>query len=72
MTFGLPRSLKSLKNHRYFNDFHICKCMGFVDDSFNLYEFREKQNIEYWLGRTAKSEECHDDLKGSQGRNFQH
>ena len=28
--FGLPRSLKSLENLRYFNDFHICKCMVFL------------------------------------------
>ncbi len=42
------------------------------DDIFNLYEFQEKQNIEYQLGRRAKSEDFHDDLRGSQGRNIEY
>ena len=37
----------------------------FFDDIFNLYEFHEKQNIEYVLGRKAKSEDRHDDLRGA-------
>ena len=45
---------------------------GFFYDSFNLYEFNEKQNIEYQLGRRAKNEDFHDDLKGSQGRNIEY
>ena len=44
----------------------------FFDDLFNLYEFQEKQNIEYQLGRRAKSEDFHDDLRGSQGRNIEY
>ena len=44
----------------------------FFDDSFNSYEFQEKQNIEYQLGRRAKSEDSHDDLRGSQGRNIEY
>ena len=43
-----------------------------VDDIFNLYDFHEKQNIEYQLGRRAKSEDSHDDLRGSQGRNIEY
>ena len=39
----------------------------FFDELFNLYEFQEKQNIEYQLGHRAKSEDFHDDLRGSQG-----
>ena len=42
------------------------------DNLFNLYEFQEKLNIEYYLGHIAKSEEFHDDLKGSQGRNIEY
>ena len=42
------------------------------DDLFNFYEFREKQNIEYQLGCKAKSEDSHDDLRGSQGRNIEY
>ena len=71
MTFGLPICLKSLKNRRYFNDVHICKCM-FFDDIFNLCKIQEKQNIEYLLGRTPKSEDFHDDLSGSQGQNIEY
>ena len=44
----------------------------FFDDIFNFYEFHEKQNIEYQLGRRAKSEDSHDDLRGSQGRNIEY
>ena len=44
----------------------------FFDDIFNLYDFHEKQNIEYQLGRRAKSEDSHDDLRGSQGRNIEY
>ena len=36
------------------------------DDMFNSYELQEKQNIE------AKSEEFHDDLRGSKGRNIEY
>ena len=42
------------------------------DNIFNLYEFHEKQNIEYQLGPRAKSEDFHDDLRGSQGRNIEY
>ena len=42
------------------------------DDMFNSYELQEKQNIEYYWGRIAKSEEFHDDLRGSQGRNIEY
>ena len=44
----------------------------FFYDIFSLYEFQEKQNIEYQLGRRAKSEDFHDDLRGSQGRNIEY
>ena len=44
----------------------------FFDDIFNLYEFQEKQHIAYQLGRKAKSEDFHDDLRGSQGRNIEY
>ena len=40
------------------------------DDMFNSYELQEKQNIEYYWGRIATSEEFHDDLRGSQGENI--
>ena len=42
------------------------------DDMFNSYELQEKQNIEYYWGRIAKSEDFHDDLRGSQGRNIEY
>ena len=42
------------------------------DDIFNLYEFQEKLNIEYELGRRANSEDFHDDFRGSQGRNIKY
>ena len=42
------------------------------DDMFNSYEFQEKQNIEYYWGRIAKSEEFHDDLRGSQAVSYTH
>ena len=41
-------------------------------DIFNSYEFQEKLNIEYQLGRKAKSEDFHDDLRGSQGWNIEY
>ena len=44
----------------------------FFDDIFNLYEFQEKQNIEYQLGHRAKSQDFNDDLRGSQGRNIEY
>ena len=44
----------------------------FFDDIFNVYEFQEKQHIEYYWGRSAKSEDSHDDLRGSQGRNIEY
>ena len=44
----------------------------FFDDIFNLYECQEKLNIEYQLGRRAKSEDSHDDLRGSEGRNIEY
>ena len=42
------------------------------DDMFNSYELQEKQNIEYYWGRIAKSEEFHDDWRGSQGENIEY
>ena len=42
------------------------------DDMFNSYELQEKQNIEYYWGRIAKSEEFHNDLRGSQGENIEY
>ena len=42
------------------------------DDMFNSYELKEKQNIEYYWGSIAKSEDFHDDWKGSQVRNIEH
>ena len=42
------------------------------DDMFNSYELQEKQNIEYYRGSMAKSEEFHDDLRGSQGENIEY
>ena len=44
----------------------------FFDDIFNLCEFQEKENIEYQLGRRAKSKDFHDDLRGSQRRNIEY
>ena len=44
----------------------------FFYDIVNLYEFHEKRNIEYQQGRIAKSEDFHDDLKGSQGENIEY
>ena len=38
----------------------------FFDDIFNLYEFQEKQNIEYYQRHKAKHEGFHNDLRGSQ------
>ena len=43
----------------------------FVDDIFDEYELQEKENIEYYLGRRAASEDCHDDWRGFQGRNIE-
>ena len=42
------------------------------DDMFNSYELQEKQNIEYYPGCIAKSEDFHDDWKGSQGENIEY
>ena len=42
------------------------------DYVFNLYEFQEKQNIEYYWGRMSKSEDFHDDSRGSQGENIEY
>ena len=42
------------------------------DDMFNSYELQEKQNIEYYWGCIAKSEEFHDDWRGSQGENIEY
>ena len=42
------------------------------DDMFKLYEFQEKQNIEYYQGRMSKSEDFHDDWRGSQGENIEY
>ena len=42
------------------------------DDMFNSYELQEKQNIEYYWGRIAKSEDFHDDWRGSQGENIEY
>ena len=44
----------------------------FFDDMFNSYELQEKQNIEYYLGHTSKSEDFHDDWRGSQGENIEY
>ena len=44
----------------------------FFYDIFDLYEFQEKQNIAYQLGRRAKSEDFHDDLRRSQRRNIEY
>ena len=42
------------------------------DDMFNSYELQEKQNIEYYWGHIAKSEDFHDDWRGSQGENIEY
>ena len=42
------------------------------DDMVNSYELQAKQNIEYYWGHITKSEDCHDDLRGSQGRNIEY
>ena len=42
------------------------------NDMFNVYEFWEKQNIEYYWGLRSKSEDFHDDWRGSQGRNIEY
>ena len=52
---------------KHFFCFHICS----LYDLFNLYEFQEKQNIEYQRGQEAKREDFHDDLRGFQGRNIE-
>ena len=44
----------------------------FFDDIFNVYEFQEKDNIEYYWGPRATSEDFHDDLRGSKGRNIEY
>ena len=41
------------------------------DDILNFHEFKEKQNIEYQLGRRPNSEDFRDDLTGPQGRNIE-
>ena len=33
----------------------------FFDSIFNVYEFQEKEHIEYYWGRRGKSEDFHDD-----------
>ena len=42
------------------------------DDMSNSCELQEKHNIEDYWGRIAQSEEFHDDLRGSQGRNIEY
>ena len=42
------------------------------DDILNVYEFQEKQNIEYYWGRKSNSEDFHDDWRGSQGENIEY
>ena len=42
------------------------------DDMFNSYELQEKRNIEYYWGSIAKSEDLHDDWRGSQGENIEY
>ena len=44
----------------------------FCDDIFNVYEFQEKQNIEYYQGHWLKSEDFHVDWRGSQGENIEY
>ena len=44
----------------------------FFDYIFNVYEFQEKQNIEYYWGLSAKSQDFHDDWRGSQGENIEY
>ena len=44
----------------------------FFDDVFNVYEFQENENIEDYWGSKVKSEDFHDDLGGSQGRNIEY
>ena len=44
----------------------------FFDDIFNVYEFQENENIEYYWGRRRQSEDFHDDLTSSQGRNIEY
>ena len=38
----------------------------------NVYEFQEKKNIEYYWVRMPKSEDFHDDWRGSQGGNIEY
>ena len=45
-TLGTQHHQNNIKTNGFFIDSHICKCMIF-DDIFHLYEFQEKQNIEY-------------------------
>ena len=40
----------------------------FFDDMFNVYEFQEKHNIEYYWGRIAKTDVFHGLRKGGAGR----
>ena len=42
------------------------------DDMFNSYELQEKQNIAYYWGPMSKSEDFHDDWRGSQGENIEY
>ena len=42
------------------------------DDIFNVYEFQEKHNIEYYWGCMSKREDFHDDWRGSQVENIEY
>ena len=64
----------------HYNHTKTCGCsmifmfanVWLFDDMFNSYELQEKQNIHYYWGTMSKSEEFHDDWRGSQRENIKY
>ena len=70
--FWAPNMIQIIEQNNGISMIFIFANARLFDDILRLYEFQEKLNIQYYLGRKAKSEDCHDDLIGSQGRNIEH
>ena len=66
-----PNIIKSLKS-KGISMIFIFANAWFFDKIFHLYEFQEKQNIAYQLGRRSKSEDFHDDFRGFQRQNIEY
>ena len=69
---GTQNHQNYIKKNNGFSLILIFANVLFFDDIFNVYEFQEKHNIEYYWGRTSTSEDFHDDWRGSQGENIEY